>query len=59
VIDELEKTRVEEKRFTDYRELAIQPMRESGMSFPPLVLLSFGLLASECLLAASVFRGIP
>ncbi len=58
-IDQLEKSRVEEKRFTDYRELAIQPARESGTSFPPLVLFSFGLLASECLLAASVFRGIP
>jgi Ca-activated chloride channel family protein len=59
VIDELEKTRVEEKHFTDYRELAVQLWHDGGMSFPPLVLLSFGLLASECLLAASVFRGIP
>jgi Ca-activated chloride channel homolog len=58
-IDELEKSRVEEKRYTDYRELAIQPANEGGMSLPPLVLLSFGLIASECLLAASVFRGIP
>ncbi|MCC7086199.1 MAG: VWA domain-containing protein [Pirellulales bacterium] len=57
-IDKLEKSRVEEKRFTDYRELAIQPARE-GSSFPPLLLLSFGLLASECLLGACVFRGIP
>lgn len=58
-IDQLEKTRVEEKQYTDYRELAIQPWHDGGISFPPLVLLSFGLLASECLLAASVFRGIP
>lgn len=58
-IDQLEKSRVEEKHFTDYRELAIQSMHEGGMRFPPLLLLSFSLLASECLLGACVFRGIP
>jgi Ca-activated chloride channel homolog len=58
-IDQLEKSRVEEKHFTDYRELAIQSAQEGGTRFPPLLLLSFSLLASECLLGACVFRGIP
>lgn len=55
-IDQLEKTEVESKNFTDYRELAIQPFRWSGWSMPPLVLLALLVLVSRFLLDQTLFR---
>ncbi|MBX3411114.1 MAG: VWA domain-containing protein [Pirellulales bacterium] len=58
-IDRLEKSKVEEQRFTDYRELAVQPFQERGWSFPPLLFAAFGLLAGECALSATLLRRFP
>lgn len=58
-IDEMEKTKVESKSFVDYRELAIQPIRMAGMNIPPLVLLSFLLLALRVCLEQTVLRSFP
>lgn len=58
-IDRLEKSKVEEQRFTDYRELAVQPATDRGWAFPPLLFAAFGLLAGECALSATLLRRFP
>lgn len=58
-IDRLEKSRVEEQRYTDYRELAIQSAADRGWSLPPLLFAAFGLLAGECALGTTLLRRFP
>jgi Ca-activated chloride channel family protein len=55
-IDQLEKTKVESRHFTDYRELAIQSSHVNGWNLPPLVLLALGFLSARVLLVSTVFR---
>lgn len=55
-IDQLEKTKVEARHFTDYRELAIQPIQAGAWHVPPLVLIALILLSSRVLLSRTVFR---
>jgi len=58
-IDEFEKTQVQEQRFMNYRELALRPWRMGWFTFPPLVLLAFGLLAVEITLRQTLLRRVP
>lgn len=58
-IDELEKTETEQRRYLQYLDYAVEPMQVSGFSLPPLLLLAFGLLALEQLLALTTFRSLP
>jgi Ca-activated chloride channel family protein len=58
-IDKLEKSRVEERHYVDYRELAIEPLPAGFISLPPLVLVALLLLVAQSLLGASVYRQIP
>lgn len=58
-IDKLEKSHVEERQYVDYRELAVEPVYAGTLYLPPLALLAFLLLATEQLLANTVFRRIP
>jgi Ca-activated chloride channel family protein len=55
-IDQLEKTKVEARHFTDYRELAIQPIEAGAWRFPPLVLTALVLLSARVVLSNTVFR---
>jgi Ca-activated chloride channel homolog len=55
-IDQLEKTTVEARHFTDYRELAIQPIEAGAWRFPPLVLAALVLLSARVVLSNTVFR---
>ncbi|TWU25862.1 vWA domain-containing protein [Bythopirellula polymerisocia] len=55
-IDQLEKTKIEEQRFVDYRELAVQSIPLGTLSFPPLVLVALGLLSARVLLSNTLFR---
>ncbi|QDU56929.1 VWA domain-containing protein [Aeoliella mucimassa] len=55
-IDQLEKTKIEERHFVDYRELAIQGGSLGSWACPPLVLVALGLLASRVILANTLFR---
>jgi len=57
-IDQLEKTKVESKNYTDYRELAVQPYQWGSISIPPLLLIAFGLLASRVILQNTWLRAI-
>jgi Ca-activated chloride channel family protein len=58
-IDQLEKSRVEERHYVDYRELAIEPVSAGFVTLPPLVLVALLLLALQCVLGASIYRQIP
>ena len=57
-IDQLERTRVEARHFTDYRELAIEPLHAGALALPPLVLVAFLFLAAQIMLSNTLFRGI-
>ena len=57
-IDQLERSRVEARNFTDYRELAIEPVHAGAVTLPPLVLVAFWLLATQIVLSNTLFRGI-
>ena len=58
-IDALEKSRVEEQHYVDYRELAIESLSAGFISLPPLVLVAFLILVSQCVLATTVYRQVP
>ena len=55
-IDELEKTKVEARRFVDYRELAVQPYAAGVMRLPPLILIALLLLSARLLLEQTWLR---
>ena len=57
-IDQLEKTKVESKNFTDYRELAVQPCRLGSVSIAPLLLIAFGLLIGRIVLQNTWLRAM-
>jgi Ca-activated chloride channel family protein len=57
-IDQLERSRVEARHFTDYRELAIEPVHAGVISLPPLVLVAFLLLVAQVVLSNTLFRTI-
>ncbi len=58
-IDKLEKTKIDQRRFAEYRELALKPVRAGGITIPPLMLLALILLLAEGFLANTWLRRIP
>jgi len=58
-IDELERTEIEQRRYTRYTELAVEPTRLAGLPVPPLLRLVLLLLVAEVLLANTRFRSLP
>ena len=57
-IDELEKTETEQRRYLQYVDYAVEPIRFKGMEFPPLLVIAFGLLAIEQFLGLVAFRTV-
>ncbi|MCA9187884.1 MAG: VWA domain-containing protein [Pirellulaceae bacterium] len=55
-IDELEKTKFEEKQYVEYREWAIETITLAGVSAPALAWLSLWLLAGREVLVHTLFR---
>ena len=55
-IDQLEKTKVEALHFTDYRELAIQPLQAGAWTIPSLVTLAMVLLSLRLFLNHTIYR---
>lgn len=55
-IDQLEKSRIEEQRYVDYRELAIQSIPLGAVTIPPLVLLAFVLLFARVVVSNTLLR---
>jgi Ca-activated chloride channel family protein len=58
-IDQLEKSRVEERHYVDFRELAIEPLQAGMVSVPPLALIALLVLVMQSVLGATVYRQIP
>lgn len=58
-IDKLEKTKVQEQRFVDYRELALQPWYLGMVTIPPLLLLAFLVLFIELCLRETWLKRVP
>jgi Ca-activated chloride channel family protein len=58
-IDALEKTDIEEQRFMEYRELAIEPIDWAGIRWPPLIVWALGLIAVEVVLKTTRLRTLP
>ncbi len=58
-IDELERTRIDERRFTDYRELTVEPVRAGAVTLPPLLSIVLVGLLVEALLGNTRFRRVP
>ena len=59
IINELEKTKIEERRYMQYRELATASVDVGFMTLPPLLLLVLIFLALEIVLSNTRFRRIP
>lgn len=57
-IDKLEKTRTEQKVYTDYKELALEPIRVAGVMLPPLLWCGLALLGLEVLLSTTWLRRV-
>lgn len=58
-IDELERTEIEQQRYYDYRELAVQPIPLNGVDLPPLLAVVLVLIGIEVLLRTTRFLTIP
>jgi Ca-activated chloride channel family protein len=58
-IDRLERTEIEQRRYTDYEELAVRSARVGPVPLPPLLAVVLVLLATEIVLAQTRFRRIP
>jgi Ca-activated chloride channel family protein len=58
-IDELEKTTIVQRRYLQFAELAIEPVRLGRVTIPALLPVVFVLLAIELLLAHTRFRVLP
>ncbi len=58
-IDQLERVKLEEKRYAARRDLATAPVSLGKWRLPSLLLMALGLLVLEVLLANTVFRRVP
>ncbi len=58
-IDELERTRIEQRHYTDYKEISVESVRLAGVRLPPLLSVVIVLLALELILANTRFRTLP
>lgn len=58
-IDKLEKTKTQEKRYLQYRELATDSISLAGFKLPPILLTAFALLVLEVVLASTWLRKSP
>lgn len=59
IIDELEKTEIQEKRFTEYYEPAVESVEVDGRTWPPLLLIVMAVLALEIALSCTRIRPLP
>ena len=58
-IDELERTKIEQRRFSDYKEMTVESVHLGGIRLPPLLSIVVVLLAVEAIAAATRFRTLP
>jgi Ca-activated chloride channel family protein len=58
-IDELEKTTIEQRRYLQYGEAAVESVRLGGVRLPPLLVVVVVLVALELLLSSTRLRVVP
>ena len=58
-IDRLEKTKMHERRFVNYKEAAVESLTVGPVTLPPLLAIVLGLLLIEALLSNTRFRTVP
>ena len=58
-IDELERTKIEQRRFSDYKEMTVESVSLGGVRLPPLLGIVVVLLAVEAIAGATRFRTLP
>ncbi|MBG81230.1 MAG: aerotolerance regulator BatA [Phycisphaerae bacterium] len=58
-IDELERSEIQQQKYMQYEDMAVQPVRLGGFSFPPLLLIPMIALLLEILLASTLYRKLP
>jgi Ca-activated chloride channel family protein len=58
-IDELERTEIEQHRYSDYREMSVEAVRLGGFALPPLLGVVVVLLGLNIVLANTRFRTLP
>jgi len=57
-IDELERSRIEQEQYTDFREVALEPFPLGGTTVPPLLVLSMIVLLCERVLTGTRLGGM-
>jgi Ca-activated chloride channel family protein len=58
-IDELERTEIEQQRYSDYREMSVEAVHLGRLALPPLLSVVLVLLALNIFLANTRFRTLP
>jgi Ca-activated chloride channel family protein len=58
-IDDLERTEIEQRRFTEYKDLSVESVRLGPVRLPPLIAVVLVLLMMEIALACTRFRTLP
>ena len=58
-IERLEKSRFDDQRYVDFRELAIEPFQVGPFGFPPLALAALLCLSVAVMLESTVHRRVP
>ena len=58
-IDELERTEIEQRRYTEYKEISLESVWIAGVPLPPLLTVVLILLMVEIILANTRFRTLP
>lgn len=58
-IDKLEKTKVQQQHFVDYRELAIKPFYAGSLQIPPILLMALVIFFVECVLRQTLLKRVP
>ena len=58
-IDALERSEIDDRRYVDYTELALEPLRLGGTTLPSPLAIVLALLALEALLSCTRWRTLP
>jgi len=58
-IDELERSEIHQQQYMQYEDMAVQPVRIAGFTFPPLLLIPMIALLLEITLASTLYRRLP
>jgi Ca-activated chloride channel family protein len=58
-IDDLERSEIHQQQFMQFEDMAVQPVRLGGYTWPPLLVIPMILLLAEVLLSSTLYRRLP